>query len=384
MKQRHLLFAAAFALAASCAQGREIRLCSFPHSPTHAVDSAVAHAVFGRLGQSYREVDLRRQLDGGAVAPTRLASLLDTSCDVFAGVATSAVDRQSGPLLESHPYAAADFVEFGLPGASREGTVAVAYKTPAQMIAAEAGIRDFSIDDTADAVIDDVAAGRSPHGIAWWPDLLAYAEAHPDIRFELRPMQAPLAHWTLRFVAGAHNRVLIGRISGAIDGLRRNGQLQALTKSLDLPDTSTRPAETHAQPVADALPQPASGASGASGASEAGAPTASFAAAQVGPGMRLYAAECARCHGDKLEGRTAPALVGSAFAPSHGSSMTVGGIYQYMQTNMPADKPGQLKPAEYADLMAFLLHANGYAPSGQTLTPDAASNDSSPFDSFAP
>ena len=378
MKQSQLLFAAAFALAAHCAQGREIRLCTFPQSPTRTVDSAVAHAVFGRMGQPYREVDLSRQIDGGAVAPMRLARLLDSSCDVFAGVATSAADHPSGPLLESQPYADADFVEFSLPGAAAPGSVAVAYRTPAQMIAAEAGMQDFTIDNTAQAVIGDVAARRSAHGIAWYPDLRAYAEAHPETRFEFQPMHTRLSHWTLRFVASGHERVLIGRMSQAIDGLNREGRLQALTAALQVPGSPAQPAEAHAQPVADSTP----GHSGEAAAP--GGPTAAFAADQVGPGRKLYAAECARCHGDKLEGRTAPALAGSAFAPSHGSSMTVGGIYQYMQTNMPADNPGQLKPAEYADLMAFLLHANGYAPSGKTLTPDAAGNDSSPFDSFVP
>ena len=376
MKQSHLLFAAAFALAAHCAQGREVRLCTFPHSPTRAVDSAVAHAVFGRLGQPYREVDLRRQLDGGAVAPARLAHLLDSSCDVFAGVASSAADRPSGPLLESASYAAADFVEFRLSGAPDHGSVAVAYKTPAQMIAAEAGMKDFTIDNSADAVIDDVAAQRSPRGIAWYPALRAYAEAHPDTRFDLRPIQTRLAHWTLHFVAGRHERVLIARMSGAIRALNHEGRLQPLTAALEVPAGSAQPAEAHAQAVADTTPGQSAGTAASA------APTAAFAADQVGPGRQLYAAECARCHGDKLEGRTAPALAGSAFAPSQGSSMTVGGIYQYMQTNMPADKPGQLKPAEYADLMAFLLHANGYAPSGKAMTADAAGNDTTAFDSF--
>lgn len=62
--------------------------------------------------------------------------------------------------------------------------------------------------------------------------------------------------------------------------------------------------------------------------------------------------------------------------------MTIGGIYQYMTTNMPAEKPGKLKPGEYADIMAYLLHKNGYEPSGKALSPEAAGDDQQQFDSF--
>jgi hypothetical protein len=37
---------------------------------------------------------------------------------------------------------------------------------------------------------------------------------------------------------------------------------------------------------------------------------------------------------------------------------------------MPPDRPGQLSPQSYADLTAFLLSNNGYAPGAEELTPD--------------
>ncbi|WP_302789772.1 c-type cytochrome, partial [Escherichia coli] len=69
---------------------------------------------------------------------------------------------------------------------------------------------------------------------------------------------------------------------------------------------------------------------------------------------------CAKCHGDQLEGNTAPALSGESFAPEGKSHITVGGIFQYMSNNMPADRPGKMTAQEYEDVMAFLLYSNGY------------------------
>ena len=45
-------------------------------------------------------------------------------------------------------------------------------------------------------------------------------------------------------------------------------------------------------------------------------------------------------------------------------------LYEYVSTAMPLDKPGSLSAANYADIVAYLLKANGF-PSGQSeLGPD--------------
>ena len=377
MKYRNFLLAGAVAFAATSAHSHEVRLCVFPHSPTRSVDLAVAKAAFGRLDLAYREVDLGSALGDGALAQPGLAKLLASTCDVFAGIPTAAGARPGDGLVASRPYAAADFVEFALPGTAPGGAVAVAYRTPAQLIAAEAKAPDFDVENTPDAVIRAVVDHRVPHGIAWAPSLQAYQRAHPDVTFAQQPTHSRFSTWQLRFVGATRERALVERLSQAIGTLRRAGELPQLT-------TAAAPQGSADRDVAAATPTRTAfhAAAGWHFVRVDATPTAQFAAAQVAPGRKVYAAECARCHGAKLEGRTAPALVGAGFAPSSNSTMTVGGIYQYVTTNMPADKPGQLKPEQYLDVMAFLLRANGYAPSGKPLTAQAAPNDASPFDSF--
>ena len=104
-----------------------------------------------------------------------------------------------------------------------------------------------------------------------------------------------------------------------------------------------------------------------------------FNRAQVVHGKTLYAGACAKCHGASLQGVNAPALRGPAFAPAANSHLTIGGIYGYMATNMPADRPGKLKPDDYADIMAFLLNSNGYGAGTMKLTPDVAKASSTPL-----
>ena len=58
---------------------------------------------------------------------------------------------------------------------------------------------------------------------------------------------------------------------------------------------------------------------------------------------------------------------------------TIGGIYQYMSTNMPADHPGKMSDEDYADLMAFLLYTNGYDTGSAKLTAQAAQASTTPL-----
>ena len=86
-----------------------------------------------------------------------------------------------------------------------------------------------------------------------------------------------------------------------------------------------------------------------------------YTAAQAAAGAKLYATNCSVCHGAKMEGVSAPPLVG----PAMKGSQSIGDVYKYMSTNMPAGRSGQLPAATYASIMAYLLKQNGH-PAGKT------------------
>lgn len=98
--------------------------------------------------------------------------------------------------------------------------------------------------------------------------------------------------------------------------------------------------------------------------------TLAFTAAQAAGGARIYGASCALCHGAALEGVSAPALRADAVADA--KTPTVGELYRIVATRMPKTNPGSLTLEQSADVMAYLLAANGAAPDTAVLTPGAA------------
>jgi mono/diheme cytochrome c family protein len=92
---------------------------------------------------------------------------------------------------------------------------------------------------------------------------------------------------------------------------------------------------------------------------------------QARRGESLYRQQCASCHGEKLEGRgQAPPLTGDEFVMDW-SGMTVGDLFEKMQTSMPADQPGHLSRAQNAMLLAYILNMNMF-PSGSADLPTDA------------
>lgn len=105
-------------------------------------------------------------------------------------------------------------------------------------------------------------------------------------------------------------------------------------------------------------------------AAPTGDPPATFEE-QAALGAKLYAENCARCHGDHGQGTDkAPRVVGldkGAFPlnPPPGAKLrktqfrTAADIAKFASKNMPADKPGSLPEWQYWDILAFALKANG-------------------------
>jgi mono/diheme cytochrome c family protein len=85
---------------------------------------------------------------------------------------------------------------------------------------------------------------------------------------------------------------------------------------------------------------------------------------QAARGGGSFAQNCAVCHGASLGGvGEAPALAGAQFV-SDFNGLTVGDLFERMRTTMPLNNPGVLSRDQYADILAFMLKANGY-PAGE-------------------
>jgi alcohol dehydrogenase (cytochrome c) len=93
-----------------------------------------------------------------------------------------------------------------------------------------------------------------------------------------------------------------------------------------------------------------------------------FTAAQATAGHSVYAASCAGCHRANLVGGgDAPALGGNGFMSSFGKRSTKD-LYTFIATSMPAGAAGSLSEAQYTNVTAYLLWANGAKPGTTALT----------------
>src|SRR5580700_7699495 len=107
----------------------------------------------------------------------------------------------------------------------------------------------------------------------------------------------------------------------------------------------------------------------ASAAQEANPPA--FTNAQVERGKTIYIKNCQDCHGSTLDnGEFGGAPLKGSYFRQHWGSGDVSGLFGYMNTLMPPDRPGQLSEQSYVDLTAFLLSNNGYTAGAEELTAD--------------
>jgi len=93
--------------------------------------------------------------------------------------------------------------------------------------------------------------------------------------------------------------------------------------------------------------------------------TGPFTEAQVEEGRKVYATRCAACHLPSMVGQgEALPLAGSQFMAGW-SNRTTQDLYTLIQSSMPKNAPGSLDDRDYANVTAFILHANG-AKAGPT------------------
>jgi mono/diheme cytochrome c family protein len=82
-------------------------------------------------------------------------------------------------------------------------------------------------------------------------------------------------------------------------------------------------------------------------------------------GWTVYGRSCAGCHGKRGGGVPAPALVGSkANLARFGSAQA---LLDFVQQEMPVNRPGELSLEEYQQLLVLLLLENGIVKSSTEI-----------------
>jgi mono/diheme cytochrome c family protein len=84
--------------------------------------------------------------------------------------------------------------------------------------------------------------------------------------------------------------------------------------------------------------------------------------AQAANGAKAYQKTCAGCHGAKLQGGMAPALLGRQFWLTYGGKK-VSTLWSSVHTTMPMSAPDSVSAKNSINIMAFLLQQNG-VPAG--------------------
>lgn len=364
-----------------------IKICTFSQNPTYLVNTKVVRAIFKEISLPYTILKLR------AASEYKIMNLLKNSCNVFMGVPISSdVPQFNKNILISLSYLRVNFVKFSITSVLKadrnHGLVAVAYKSPSMLIAIEENDAESDIEDTTADVINAVITRKAEYGITWYPAIVTYEHAHPQIHFYISKTHTQMSNWELSFIADNNNHAILSKISLAIQTLSNSGALHSITAPWELNLVRSGNLYHHTSSIILKVHNFSSIRSTASNRLKPHSheipkgSIAVFSVAQVTAGRKLFRHECSECHGLHIQGKIGPTLVGPGFAPKLNSTMTKAGIFQYMKTNMPANKPGQLTQPEYTEIFAYLLHMNGYRPSGRKLSLYYAMNDSSPFNSF--
>src|SRR5678816_3137068 len=92
-----------------------------------------------------------------------------------------------------------------------------------------------------------------------------------------------------------------------------------------------------------------------------------YTPAQAERGEGIYSASCIGCHeGQDADG---PELTGNAFLDRWREDK-LEPLFTFIRTRMPGNAPGSLDERDYADIIAFILEANGLPAGKSELSPD--------------
>src|SRR5687768_11969596 len=95
-----------------------------------------------------------------------------------------------------------------------------------------------------------------------------------------------------------------------------------------------------------------------------------YSKAQAERGEQAYAVSCGSCLGMTLAGGEGPALAGEAFIIGW-KDTPLSDLFTVVKETMPRTAPGSLSPEINADIVAFILKANGFPPGETDLSSDA-------------
>ena len=96
-----------------------------------------------------------------------------------------------------------------------------------------------------------------------------------------------------------------------------------------------------------------------------------YTADQAKRGQAVYGEQCAKCHLEDLSGGTSPPLVGNDFLGAW-KGRSIGALLDQVKMTMPFDNPGGLMPAQYADVIAYMLSMNKFPAGDKELPSDPA------------
>ena len=92
-----------------------------------------------------------------------------------------------------------------------------------------------------------------------------------------------------------------------------------------------------------------------------------YTQAQAERGEGVYSTSCIGCHeGQDADG---PELTGKVFLDRWRED-TLESLFTFIKTTMPGNTPGSLHERAYADIVAFILEANGLPAGKNELRPD--------------
>ena len=96
-----------------------------------------------------------------------------------------------------------------------------------------------------------------------------------------------------------------------------------------------------------------------------------YTASQATRGEAAYRANCASCHGAKLEGQgQVPPLTGRDFKWDW-DLMGVDNLFEKMLFTMPLNRQGQLSATREAEILAYILKFNRFPAGSKELPADA-------------